>query len=85
MTASKPTTIMHEELRSTLANPKAYPLELTLADGRKLLVARPALFHFPPRLKNIVYFPPRKKDGLMEFIAPESVLKIRTCRRKRAA
>ena len=76
---------MYEDLRDLLADPKAYPLELILADGRKLRVARPKLFHFPPRLKNIVYFPPRKEDGLMEFIPPESVLKVRTRRRKRVA
>jgi len=62
---------MHEELRATLANPRAYPLELTLTDGRKLRISRRNWIHFPPRLKNIVYFPSKKSDGFSEFISPE--------------
>ena len=73
------------KLRAILTNPRAYPLEMTLVDGRKLQIARSKLIHFPPRMKNIVYFPPRKSDGLMEYISPDRVIKIRTLRKKRAA
>ncbi len=73
------------KLRAILTNPRAYPLEMTLVDGRKLQIARSKLIHFPPRMKNIVYFPPRKSDGLMEYISPDRVIKIRTLRKKRAS
>ena len=75
----------HGKLRARLTNPRAYPLEMTLVDGRRLQIARSKFIHFPPRMKVIVYFPPKKSDGLMEYISPDRVIKIRTLRRKRAA
>ena len=76
---------MHQELRAILTNAKSYPLELTFADGEKLRIPRRNCVHFPPRLKNIVYYPPRKCDGFLEIIPPDRVIKVRTRCRKRAA
>jgi hypothetical protein len=75
----------HDKLRAILTNPRSYPLEMTLVDGRKLRIARSKFIHFPPRMKEIVYFPLKKSDGLMDYILPDSVIKIRTLRKKRAA
>jgi hypothetical protein len=75
----------HVELRAILTNPKAYPLEMTLADGRKLRIAHAKFIRFPPRLKTIVYFPPKVSDGLLEQIQPAHVVSTRTLRKRRAA
>jgi len=75
----------HQELRAILTNARSYPLELTLAGGETLRIPRRNCVHFPPRLKYIVFFPPRKKDGFQDFIRPDRVMKVRTRCRKRAA
>jgi hypothetical protein len=76
---------MHQELRAILTNARSYPLELTLANGETRRIPRRNCVHFPPRMKDIVYYPPRKSDGLLEFISPDRVIKVRTRCRKRAA
>ena len=50
--------VMHDDLRALLANPKVYPVELTLTHGETIKIPHPDWVHFPPKLKNIVFFPP---------------------------
>ena len=87
VTARDETKTMHEELRDILNNARSYPLELTLANGKKLRIKHRKEVHFPPRLKIITYFPPRVSDGFADSIPPDEVLKVRTRLRpkKRAA
>ena len=75
---------MHDDLRALLSNPRVFPVELTLTNGEKIRIPHPDFVHFPPRMKDIVYFPPHA-GALFELIAPGQVAKVRARKKSHAA
>jgi hypothetical protein len=76
---------MHEDLRTLLANPSVYPVELTLTSGDTIKIPHPDWVHFPSKMKDIVYFPPEQEGAVFELIDPELVTKVRAKSKRRVA
>ncbi len=76
---------MEDDLRAILSNPEVYPVELTLTSGETIRIPHPDWVHFPPKMKNIVYFPPDKEGALFELISPAQVAKVKGKSKRRVA
>ena len=76
---------MKEDLRALLANPKVFPVELTLTSGDKVKIDHPDYVHYSGKLGKIFFYPQDTGGGIFEMIFPEQIAKIRAKVKKSAA